>query len=63
MNRRVKLMNRQAVGWTKIRQKNRRMHGRTGDSYCVYCNEHKFSDSQAYANSADPDQPAPRRAA
>ena len=30
--------------------------------FLIYCNDHKFSDRQVWANSADPDQAAPRGA-
>ena len=32
------------------------------EAYCIYRNDPKFSDIYAWANSADPDQTAPRGA-
>ena len=37
-----------------------RKHRYTSRSILLYCNDHKFSDRQVWANSADPDQTAPR---
>ena len=34
----------------------------TGSYIQVYCNDPKFSDREVWANSADPDQTAPRGA-
>ena len=37
-------------------------HAMKKPAFCIYSNDPKFSDTQALANSVDPDQTAPRGA-